>query len=42
MKIQQVRAFVAEYDEETLRKMISEIYKCIPKKVMMAPRAFYN
>jgi hypothetical protein len=34
MKIQQVRAFVAEYDEETLRKLISEIYKCIPKKVI--------
>lgn len=34
MKIQQVRAFVAGYDEETLRKLISEIYKCIPKKVI--------
>lgn len=34
MKIQQVRAFAAGYDEETLRKLISEIYKRIPKKVI--------
>lgn len=34
MKIQQVRNLVAGYSDETLRQLISEIYKRLPKKVI--------
>ena len=34
MKIQQLRTLVAGYSDETLRQIISELYKLLPKKVI--------
>lgn len=34
MKIQEVRTLVAGYSDETLRQLVSEIYKRLPKKVI--------
>lgn len=36
MKIQEVRNIVAGYSDETLRQLISDLYKCLPKKIIEA------
>ncbi|MDR3601919.1 MAG: hypothetical protein P4L49_15765 [Desulfosporosinus sp.] len=34
MRIKDVRNIVAGYSDETLRQLISELYKCLPKKII--------